>query len=204
MAPGNDRIGRRVFLQRVTFFGGGTLLYACTRHPKDAREAAHGPHRHAEVLTTSHRSFTDPEWAVLVAAVDRVLPRDEDPGALDAHVPDYIDRMLQSPELTRMRDDFIEGLAALDRRARGAHEKGFAELSAEEKDALLTAFKDSGPGTGEEHFYELLIALSLEGFLGDPSYGGNHDHVGWRLVGFSTTEPPKGYDGTAMLLQERP
>jgi gluconate 2-dehydrogenase gamma chain len=102
-----------------------------------------------------------------------------------------------------MRDDFVEGLNALDRRAKGQHEKGFAELTADEKDALLADFKDSAPGTGEEHFYELLIALTLEGFLGDPSYGGNYDHAGWKLVGFSTTEPPKGYDGTAMLLHER-
>ena len=201
MAPRNDRFGRRVFLQRVTFFGGGTLLYACARHPATTE---HPEHRRLEVLTTSHRSFTDPEWAVLEAAVDRVLPRDQDPGALDANVPEYIDRMLTSPELNQMREDFVEGLGVLDQRARGKHQQGFAELSAEQKDALLTDFKDSPPGSGEEHFYELLVALTLEGFLGDPSYGGNKDHAGWKLVGFATTEPPKGYDGTAMLLRERP
>ena len=33
------------------------------------------------------------------------------------------------------------------------------------------------------------MVLTLEGFLGDPSYGGNKDQVGWALVGFDTSEP---------------
>ena len=36
---------------------------------------------------------------MLLAACDRALPRDQDPGALDAGVPEYIDRMMQTPEL---------------------------------------------------------------------------------------------------------
>ena len=43
--------------------------------------------------------------------------------------------------------------------------------------------------------------FTLEGFLGDPSYGGNKDYVGWKLVGFGTTPPGAGYDGTQMLHQ---
>ena len=183
----SEGFSRRVFLHRLTFFGGGVLLYACKR------DAPARP-RH-EPLTTSHRTFTDAEWAVLTAAVDRIIPRDQDPGALDANVPEYIDRMLQSGELAQMRDDFIDGLSALDRRARREHPEGFAAMSPDARDALLTDFKNSPEGSGEEHFYELLITLTLEGFLGDPSYGGNKNHAGWALVGFETTEPPPGYDG---------
>ena len=48
------------------------------------------------------------------------------------------------------------------------------------------------------------MVLSLEGFLGDPGYGGNHDRVGWDLVGFKlvgaqAAEPPPGYDGVKHL-----
>ena len=44
----------------------------------------------------------------------------------------------------------------------------------------------------------------VEGFLGDPSYGGNKGRVGWRLVGFDVIgtlamAPPEGYDGPKCL-----
>jgi gluconate 2-dehydrogenase gamma chain len=34
------------------------------------------------------------------------------------------------------------------------------------------------------------------GFFGDPSYGGNRDQAGWKLIGFEDKhqyEPPFGY-----------
>jgi gluconate 2-dehydrogenase gamma chain len=175
---------RRVFLQRLTFFGGGVVLYACHKD-KDAQKPAE---RH-EVLTSSHLSFTNPEFAVLTAACERILPRDQDPGATDAQVPTYVDRMLQDPDLSPMRQDVVAGLNALDQRAERLHQKGFAALPPKDQDTLLTLFKDSPQGSGEAHFYELLLTLTLEGFLGDPSYGGNQDKVGWALVGFDPMPP---------------
>ena len=64
---------------------------------------------------------------------------------------------------------------------------------------MLGIFKDSAPGTGEAHYFELLVILTLEGLLGDPSYGGNKNRAGWALVGFGTSEPPESYDGSKQL-----
>lgn len=155
-------------------------------------------------LTTSHRTFTSEEYLVMSAACERILPKDEDPGALEANVPEYVDRMLQSPSLKQMKEDFLSGTAALDRRCQRMFKVGFADASAEQKDQALAVFKESAPGTGEAHYYELLVVLTLEGFLGDPSYGGNKDQVGWKLVGFDligkhAAEPPPGYDGDRHL-----
>ncbi len=195
-------LSRRVFIHHLTFLGGGVVLLgsACKKERQPEKPAG----VKARGLTTSHRTFTNDEWAVLTAAVDRMLPKDEDPGALDANVPEYIDRMLQSPELHKMREEFVSGLAALDRRCRRMFKVGFDQATAEQKDELLTLFKDSPPGSGEEHFYQLLLVLTLEGFLGDPSYGGNKDRVGWKLLGFNlvgkqAAEPPAGYDGLKHL-----
>ena len=66
-------------------------------------------------LTTSHKTFTDDEFEVLQAAVDTVLPKDEDPGGLEAGVAEYIDQALTDPDLSQMKHDFLAGLAALDR-----------------------------------------------------------------------------------------
>lgn len=191
-----EDVSRRVFIQRLTFLGGGVvLLGACKRSGSKEGERRAPP----KAFTTSHLSFTNPQYAVLSAACERILPRDEDPGALDAGVPEYIDRMLQTPEMRHLREDMTGGLDALDRRAVGMFGKGFAEATLEQQDQLLAAFKDDSPTSGEAKFYEYLVVLTLEGFLGDPSYGGNKDRVGWALVGFDTSAPPPGYDGKAHL-----
>jgi gluconate 2-dehydrogenase gamma chain len=184
---------RRVFIHRAAFWGGGVLLFGgCHQDSSAPKGATAGP----AVLTTSHLCFTNEEYAVMSAAVDRIIPKDTDPGALDANVPQYIDRTLQNPDLRRMRDDFIDGTTHLDKRARVMFPgRAFVELTPSERDEVIRAYKESAPGTGEAHFYELLVTLTLEGFLGDPSYGGNKDHVGWALVGFQAGEPLPGHAG---------
>jgi gluconate 2-dehydrogenase gamma chain len=182
-------ISRRVFIHRLTFLGGGVVLLGGTAACR--KDEAHATARHVpEVLTTSHLTFTDDEFEVVAAAVDRIIPKDGDPGALDANVPEYIDRMLQTPELHKMREDFVEGLGHLNKRARSMFAgRTFTTLKADEKDDVLRGYKDSAPDSGEAHFYELLVTLTLEGFLGDPTYGGNRNRVGWALVGFDPGEP---------------
>ncbi|MFP2925534.1 gluconate 2-dehydrogenase subunit 3 family protein, partial [Pyxidicoccus sp. 3LG] len=150
------------------------------------------------------RTFSTFEYAVVAAAAERISPRDEDPGAVDADVPVYIDRILQTPALEPVRDDFLGGVAALERRSQSMFQKGFAALTPAQQDELLTLFKDSPARSGEAHFFELLTVMTLEGFLGDPSYGGNKGKVGWRLVGFDTVgtvamAPPEGHDGPKCL-----
>jgi gluconate 2-dehydrogenase gamma chain len=200
-------ISRRVFIQRLTFFGGGVVLIggACRRdgNPQNARPAASPP---AKVQASSMaepaaalKTFNTEEFEVISAACDRLLPRDQDPGALDANVPVYIDRMLLTPEMQHVKQDFLAGTAQLDRRTRQMFGKGFREISESQRDQVLVAFKNSPAKSIEAKYFELLMVLSLEGFLGDPSYGGNKDRVGWALVGFGTSEPPPQYDGVRHL-----
>lgn len=201
----SGRLTRRSFIQRLTFFGGGVVLLgstACKRPEEQPAKPAQAPS--ATAGDSPHGTFTGLEYTTMAAACERILPRDDDPGAKDANVPAYIDRILQTPELKQMKKDFLDGLAALERRSRSMFQKGFAEATPEQQDELLTIFKDSGERTGEGHFYELLVVLTLEGFLGDPSYGGNQGKVGWRLIGFDAVgtiamAPPEGYDGPKCL-----
>ncbi len=185
---------RRELLRGAAALGGALLAFGCKREKADKGRAP------PEVLTTSHRTLGNDEYAIFSAACERLLPRDEEPGALDADVPEYLDRMLQSPAFAKMKDGFLGGLGALDRRSRRVFGKGFAEATSAQQDQLIAEFKDAKAGSAESRFYEMLIAFTMEGFLGDPSYGGNKDRVGWALVGFSTMEPPEGYDGYQHLL----
>lgn len=200
----DDSLTRRVFVRRLGLLGTGTVLLgeACK---KDAPPAEKPTPQRPAPQTSSHRTFTNFEWATLTAAVDRVLPRDDDPGALDANVPEYIDRILQTPPLEQMRSNFVPGLSALERRAQRMFKTTFAEATPAQQDELLTLFKDSPEQTGEARWYEMLMVLTLEGFLGDPSYGGNKGEVGWKLVGFTLVgrnvkgDPKAGYDGAKGL-----
>jgi gluconate 2-dehydrogenase gamma chain len=200
---GDDALSRRVFVQRLGFMSGGVVLLggaSCT--PRERAPAV--PDAQVD-LTTSHLTFTDAEWAILVAAVDRMLPGDEDPGGVEAGVPEYIDRMLVSPLLSQMKTNFLSGLPALDRRAQRLFKAGFAHATPVQQDEVLAIFKNSPEKSGEARWYEILLVLCLEGFLGDPSYGGNRGEVGWKLVGFSLVgrnvkgDPLKGYDGQKQL-----
>jgi gluconate 2-dehydrogenase gamma chain len=196
-----ELVSRRFFLYHVAFWGGGAVLLgpACSLLEGKKPPPSAAPPGGRRSFVTAHRSFTNEEWPVLLAACDRALPRDQDPGALDAGVPEYIDRMLLTPELAEMRGDFINGLQLLDGRSRAEHGKGFAEIPSEQQDALLKDFRTRPTDTPEGHFFELLMVFTLEGFLGDPSYGGNKDRVGWTLVGFDTSMPADYQPGQPMV-----
>ena len=179
----SQRYPRRAFIQHLTFFGGGLVLLggeACTPKPGSSAPDGGG---------VAHRSLTERQFKTLSAACERILPRDQDPGALDANVPEYVDRMLQAPEMETLRPVLVEGLDLLERRGRALTRVSYAEAPADRQDFLLRNFRDSPTGSGEERFYELLVVMTLEGFLGDPSYGGNKDYVGWKLVGFMAPGP---------------
>jgi len=177
--PARD-ITRRHFIEHVGFMSGTALLYAACKpsEPKKS-EATVGP-----VVETSHRSLTNEEYDTVAAAVERICPRDEEPGALDLGVPEYIDQALSTPTLSHVRDDFVRGTEALMRRAQTRKQKPFAALGPTEQDALLTEFKDAPPGSGEQHYWTVLIGLTMEGLFGDPSHGGNRGGRGWELIGF--------------------
>lgn len=205
LAEGDDDVTRRVFVHHLTFLGGGVVLLGGCKEERKAPVAP--PSLPKAPLTASHKTFTDAEWVTLSAVAERMLPKDQDPGALDANVPEYIDRMLQTEALQQMRANFVPGIAALERRAQRMFKMGFASASPTQQDELLTIFKNSPEKSGEARWYEMLVVLVLEGFLGDPSYGGNQGEVGWKLVGFSLVgrnvkgDPHPPYDGSSKLHQ---
>jgi len=177
-----EEISRRDFIEHVGFMSGTALLYAACKPSEPAtkpKEVVKGA-----ALQSSHRSLTNEEYDTVAAAVERIVPRDEDPGALDLGVPEYIDRALATPQLSHVREEFVRGTEALMRRAGNTHKKPFPQLAPEQQDALLTSFKDSPPGSGEAHYWTVLLGLTMEGCFGDPAHGGNRAGRGWEMIGY--------------------
>ena len=122
---------------------------------------------------------------LLVHAVDRILPRTDSPGALDAGCDIYILRALAGP-YAQHRSLYRVGLAALDHRAQERFGDSFENLAVRRRDAVL---RDCERGRIPEFpaasgFFSTLWRHTMEGFFGEPEYGGNRDLAGWRLVKF--------------------
>ena len=133
------------------------------------------------------RALTDDEARTLAAASDRIIPRDEDPGANDAGVISFVDRQLA----TRQRDDLPEwraGLAALESSARRRHGKAFADLPADAQPALLQDVErgavesDDWRSVAPAAFFARLRDYTMMGFYGDPRHGGNKERVSWKML----------------------
>jgi len=133
---------------------------------------------HLHVLTVRQARFID-------AIAGRILPTTDTPGAAEAGAVFYIDRALASP-YPRLLSRYSRGLRALNKHARKQFGAAFEKLSGEQQDSALgdlEAGRVAEMHDGET-FFELLRSHILEGVFGEPSYGGNRDMIGWKLVGF--------------------
>lgn len=126
------------------------------------------------------------QLSVLGAAVDRIAPTDASgPGAIELGVVDYIATALGEGVGSGA---WAEGLAALDACAVERHGTRFDACGLAERDGILADFeagRAGGDPTGEVAFFALLRDHVLQGMFGDPSYGGNRDGGGWRLLSYS-------------------
>lgn len=136
-------------------------------------------------------AFFAPEDAADVEAMAaRIIPTDRTPGAREARVVDFIDRMLVTFDAAR-QPDYTTGLEDLARRTAQTYPSTsrFSALDDAEQIRLLTSIEDTP-------FFELVRTHTITGFLSSPMHGGNHDQIGWDLIGYDMTLdhlPPFGY-----------
>jgi len=155
--------------------------------------------------------FLNPEQATFIkSAAARLIPADPKwPGALEADVPNFIDKQLagawgagerlyrsgpwhsgtpsQGYQLPFTPAElFRNAINAINRELSHAGTP-FARMSPEQQDDYLrrleTGGKDLG-GVPSDVFFAHLWEYTVEGFFSDPVYGGNRDMVAWRMIGF--------------------
>ncbi|MDP9899105.1 gluconate 2-dehydrogenase subunit 3 family protein [Variovorax ginsengisoli] len=156
--------------------------------------------------------FHAEEWAFIQAAVARLIPSDDTgPGAIEAGVPEFIDRQMEGvfghAAIWYMQGPFVPssplfgyqgkmpprevyraGIAATDawcRQQKGG--KRFAELDAATQDEVLKGL-DGGTiqfaEVGAKDFFTFLLQNTKEGYFSDPIHGGNKNAVSWKMIGF--------------------
>lgn len=151
------------------------------------------PARTRDPETPKLSLFTERSLQTLAAALDQLLPAAHGmPSATRAHVHVFVDRELQRPAYQGFQGLVKRGLGKLDAEARKEGGKRFHELTADRQQDLLTRFqsgaaKDSGFDSAR--WFEVVLTLALEGYLGHPRHGGNHEEVVWNAVGLEIQCP---------------
>ena len=187
-------------------------------------------------MTTHATFFDDHQRATVEAAMARIIPTDDTPGAREAGTVHFVDRYLSGIEYIYARPDgsgfeelegrraaawqqridlarskYVAGIAELDRLCLEQHQAEFVDLDDDRQDEMLRSIERAGSpeakrawrdtpaiayggpvepalqqtnAEADMDFFNLLVTHTRQGFLADPIYGGNKDHVGWQVIGF--------------------
>ena len=202
---------RRDFLKTVGTVGATGIAAAVGG---DAVVDAQAPAATPASTPVSHAYtfLTAPEAAFIEAAVDRFIPADNlTPSGTDCGVAIFIDRQLAgawgSGDRTYMQgpwqkgvptqgyqspltpaEFFRAGIAATNAYCRKTLQKDFDRLTVEQQNKVLQDM-EQGRVTFEgtvsaQEFFNLLLGTAMQGFFGDPIYGGNRDKAAWKMIGF--------------------
>jgi len=169
--------------------GAGAAL-ALGAMPKFA--AAHDHAKRTKGTDRKLTTFSEAESKELDAICECLIPGDEEgPGAREAGALFAIDYVLThfEPEL---QPKFRKALTDL---ATEAAPQKFSDLPAERQIEILKKYETT-------EGFNLLRNYTIFGFLGDPSYGGNIDDMGWKYIGFENDGmffPPFGYYDAELL-----
>src|ERR1041385_171997 len=150
---------------------------------------AHKHAREAASLQAKLEFFSPEEAREVEAIAAQIIPTDETPSAREAGVIYFIDRALTTFDRDRQAV-YREGVPMVQSRVTELFlGSRFSGLSDTQQIQVLTAIEKT-------EFFETVRVHTVMGFLSDPSYGGNRDQQGWKLIGFEqrpSFKPPFGY-----------
>ena len=188
---------RREIIFQGALYGG--TLWLLGNAPRSLAANAAGESSVPAVLSAT-------EWNTVEAITGRIIPTDHEPGAIEAHCVNFIDKALlhEDAELEPTYHAGIRGIDAVSNRRFG---KEFSELDDDDQDAVLTAISAVTPAAGwpeeeisQQDFFETVRQHTVIGFLADPKYGGNRDYIGWQIVGYPGHRHARGGFTAAQMI----
>jgi len=154
-----------------------------------AEQADHAAHR-ATAPPTALTTLSAAEAAEVDAIANQIVPGGATPGARDARVLYFIDNALGSFFAAQL-PSFRQGLADFES-AYAARHGAVTPFSAASEAQQIAWLQE----VDETPFFTAVRRLSVLGLLALPKYGGNHEGVGWNLIGMEDRHfwaPPFGY-----------
>jgi gluconate 2-dehydrogenase gamma chain len=124
------------------------------------------------------------------AMAAQIIPTDSSPGAREARVVHFIDQALASFARDK-QSDYVKGLQNLQTKVKQVYPEAslFSALTSEQQIKVLTEIERTP-------FFALVRTHTIIGFCSRPEHGGNHNKVGWELIGYDDSlkhEPHFGY-----------
>jgi len=175
---------RRQFV--LTSLSGLGSVWFATRWP-----AILAAQQQAQAAEPGKFQFFSPEQAANVEAIAaQIIPTTDTPGAREARVVYFIDRVLVTLDKPS-QPKYVEGLKDLHSKVQGLFPGAgeFSSLTSDQQIRVLTAIEKT-------EFFEYVRYHTIVGFLANPEYGGNYKETGWKVIGFESDmhfEPPFGY-----------
>jgi gluconate 2-dehydrogenase gamma chain len=134
--------------------------------------------------------LTAAQAAEIEAMTAQIIPTDESPGAREARCVYFIDRALAT-FASKSQPAYMQGLRDLQAKTEQLFQGSakFSALTSEQQIKTLTAMEKTP-------FFNLVRMHTVIGFFARPEHGGNHDKIGWKLIGYDDSlnhKPPFGY-----------
>jgi len=147
---------------RRAFLAGATRLMASAALPRTLAAfsvAACAPNWRAQL-------FDESEMATLLALVDVILPETDSPAASAAMTHRFIDTAAAACATPEQQTVLRTGLSELNAEAQAQHQIGFANISAEQQAALLSARAEADMGLDyDQSFFKILKDYTLTGYF---------------------------------------
>jgi hypothetical protein len=128
-----------------------------------------------------------PQWQVVDAITQCIIPSVDGLGAKEAHCVNFIDKALTREESAHL-NRYQEGLGRLESACQARYGASFTALDVGDQIKLLEhledgAFEEWDP-TEQQIWFGLLWYHTILGFASAPRFGGNHHLTGWRVMNF--------------------
>jgi len=134
------------------------------------------------------RFFTDAEARVVEAITEQIIPADQDTGAREANVVNYIDKQLVSV-FEEHQEAYRTGIAGVQQTSNITFSGDFESLTWAQQTDVLRAL-ESGEARGSiwetisaQSFFALIRDHTMQGFYGSPRHGGNSRFASFRMIG---------------------
>lgn len=160
--------------------------------------------------SSSTRFFNERQYALVATLAALIVPTDEDPGATEAGVVDYIDRLVAQSE--SKQTTYVEGLDWLDELSQKEYDKDFLSLGVREQIDLLRSIDEATAMRNRSisSFLERVdrkMDKTWDDLFGvghvprlfrkeirtDVFYGYYSNPISWKVVGYYGPPQPVGY-----------
>jgi len=166
----SSKFNRRIFLKNtVVGIGGASLLISC--------KGAISP----------WRFFSKTEAKLVIAICEQIIPADDDPGATDANVINFIDKQLVGPYM-RFQKMYRNGLESTQQTCVQLYQSMFQDLSWQRQTEVLQGMEsgevpaDLWPDPTSPSFFNMIRQHTMQGFYGSPRHGGNPNYMSYRML----------------------